>query len=278
MGATRDAQSVQLFGSLNQRRSKLQPIKLLDLHVHLKGGLTLDQALEKSRSDGILYGISANCGKGFSIVDDLGAHDFCASLKDQPVFIGMQAEGREWTTMFSCHTAAEFDYVFTDAMTWTDDHGSRKRLWIPQEIGIISDVEGFMEILVERTVTILESEPIDIFANPTYLPEVIASNYDLLWSEVRMVKIIDTAVRHGVAIELNDRYHLPNKRFVLLAKEAGCKFTLGSNNTSIKDLGCSEYGLKMIDECNLSGENFFVPGASGTKAVVRKPSAFSRAY
>ena len=38
---------------------------MVDYHVHLKEGLTLEQALAKSRRDGIEYGIAVNCGKGF---------------------------------------------------------------------------------------------------------------------------------------------------------------------------------------------------------------------
>jgi len=38
---------------------------VVDYHVHLKMGLTLEQALAKSRRDGIGYGIAVNCGKGF---------------------------------------------------------------------------------------------------------------------------------------------------------------------------------------------------------------------
>jgi hypothetical protein len=97
----------------------------------LSVGLTLEQALEKSRRDGIKYGIAVNCGKGFPVQDDEAALGFCSSMKGQPIFVGMQAEGREWTSMFSLAAAAQFDYIFTDAMTWTDEDGRRKRLWIP---------------------------------------------------------------------------------------------------------------------------------------------------
>ena len=74
---------------------------MVDFHVHLKGGLTLEQALEKSRRDGIQYGIAVNCGKGFPVEDDEGARRFFESMTGQPVFVAMQAEGREWTQMFS---------------------------------------------------------------------------------------------------------------------------------------------------------------------------------
>ena len=145
---------------------------MVDYHVHLKEGLTLEQALEKSRRDGIDYGIAVNCGKGFPIENDDGARAFFESMKGQPVFIAMQAEGREWMQMFTRRAVALFDYIFTDSMTWTDNHGKRMRLWIPEEVGTIADPQEFMDTLVDRAVGILEREPIDIYANPTFLPDV----------------------------------------------------------------------------------------------------------
>jgi len=43
----------------------------MDYHVHLKMGLTLEQALAKSRRDGIGTD-RVNCGKGFPIESDAG--------------------------------------------------------------------------------------------------------------------------------------------------------------------------------------------------------------
>ncbi|MCX6637972.1 MAG: DUF1080 domain-containing protein, partial [Acidobacteria bacterium] len=118
-------------------------IPMVDYHVHLKTGLTIEQALAKSRRDGIQCGIAANCGKGNPVQTNEGARRFLDSLKGQPVFIAMQAEGREWTQMFSRETAALFDYVFTDSMTWTDNRGKRMRLWMPNEVGTIADPQEF---------------------------------------------------------------------------------------------------------------------------------------
>jgi hypothetical protein len=245
-------------------------IPMVDFHVHLKEGLTLQQALAKSRLDGIFYGIAVNCGKGFPIQDDAGVRAFYESMKDQPVFIGMQAEGREWTGMFSRSVAALFDYVFTDSMTWTDESGKRMRTWIPEEVGAIADPQAFMETLVTRAVGILENEPIDIYVNPTFLPDVIARDYDRLWTGERMKKVIGAAARNRVAIEINDRYRLPSPAFVRLAKEAGCKFTFGTNNTGPGDLGRCEYGLRLVEECRLDWRDFFIPGTWWPKAIERK--------
>ncbi len=245
-------------------------IPMVDYHVHLKTGLTIEQALAKSRCDGIGYGIAVNCGKGHAVETDEGARRFLESMKGQPVFIAMQAEGREWTQMFSRGTAALFDYVFTDSMTWTDNRGRRMRLWMPDEVGTIADPQEFMETLVDRAVGILEREPVDIYVNPTFLPAQIAKDYDRLWTEERMKKVIAAAAKSGVAIEINNRYRLPSVAFLRMAKSAGCKFSFGTNNTGANDLKRCEYGLQMVDECKLGWQDFFAPGAWGPKAVERK--------
>ena len=83
-------------------------------------------------------------------------------------------------------------------MTWTDNHGRRMRLWIPEEVGRDSPMRRSSWILlVDRTVGILEHEPIDIYANPTFLPDVIAKDYDKLWTEERMKKVVDRGGKQG---------------------------------------------------------------------------------
>jgi hypothetical protein len=248
-------------------------LPLVDYHVHLKGGLTLEQALARSRRDGIQYGIAVNCGLGFPVQDDASAREFANGLEGMPVFAGMQAEGREWTRMFSQAAVSLFDYVLTDSMTWTDSRGRRRRLWIPEEVGSIADSGEFMDTLVARTVEILEREPVDIYANPAFLPEALGPEREKLWTPDRTRRVVEAAARHGVAIEINSRYRLPGKDFLRMAKEAGCKFTFGSNNAGAGDLGRSEYGLRMVEELKLGWQDFFVPGAWGPKAVERKAGA-----
>jgi hypothetical protein len=234
-------------------------IPMADLHVHLKLGLTLEQAVAKSLKDGIQYGIAVNCGKGFTVETDAGARAFFDSLKGAPVFRAMQAEGREWVTMFSKETVRQFDYVFTDSMTWTDNHGKRMRTWIPAEVGTIADPQEFMDTLVDRAVGILETEHVNIYVNPTFLPDQIAKDYEALWTEKRRKRVIDAAVKNHVAIEINNRYKLPSQSFIKMAKSAGAKFTFGTNNTAAQDLGRCEYGLQMIEECKLDAKDFWTP-------------------
>lgn len=238
---------------------------LVDFHTHLKGGLTLEGVRQHMFKSGINHGIAVNCGVGFPITNDAGADVFLKSMAGQPFFVGMQAEGREWVKLFSPATVARFDYVFTDSMTIFDHRGKRSRLWINEEVEI-PDPQAFMEHLVATIETIMAEEPIDIYVNPTFLPDVIAKDYDALWTPERMRRVVAAARKGGVAIEINSRYRLPGVAFIRLAKAAGLKFSLGINNTDA-NLGRSEYALEMIQQCGLRYQDFWMPKPDGQKPI-----------
>ncbi len=231
---------------------------LIDYHIHLKGDMTYETAVEKSEKSGIKYGVAVNCGVGFPVNDDAGALAFLDSMKDSPFYLGMQAEGREWVTTFSKDVIDKFDYVFTDAMTYTDDNGKRVRLWIPEEAKI-SEEQKFMDDLVDRIVKIINTEPIDIYVNPTFLPEVIADKYDELWTEERMDKVIKAAKKNKVAIEINNRYKIPSETFIKRARDQGVKFAFGTNNTD-SNTGDLDYCREMIAKCLLIEDDMWKIG------------------
>ena len=239
-----------------------------DLHAHLKGGLTIDDVLAMSRRNGVRYGIAPNCGVGFPITTDQGIHDFLEQMKGRPIYLGMQAEGREWVTMFSREAIAKFDYVFTDAMTFTDNNGRRTRIWIAEEV-TIGDKQAWMDMYVEKIVGVMK-EPIDIYVNATYLPKALTEEYDQLWTESRMRKVIEAAVKHDVAIEINAKMRIPNAAFIRMAKQAGVKFTFGTNNGGKDDIGNYDYCVQMIKECGITPQDVFLPKPDGQKAIQRK--------
>jgi Domain of Unknown Function (DUF1080) len=253
-------------------RMQAENYPVVDYHVHLKGGLTLEEALRDSRRLGIQYGIAINCGLGFPVTNDAAAEEFLRSMVGQPVFVAMQGEGREWVKLFAGETVAKFDYVFTDAMTFTDDAGKRLRIWLPEEVGEIKDSERFMEMYVDRILGVLQREPIDIYANPTFLPEVIAADYNRLWTPGRMQRVIEAAKASGVAIEINNRYRVPSAAFIKAAKKAGLRFSFGTNNAD-KNLGRLEYCLEMVKECGLTWQDIFFPKPGGEKPVQKRGMA-----
>jgi len=236
---------------------KASGYKIVDYHAHLKGGLTMEELLEHSNKTGIDYGVAFNAGVGFPITNDSTLLANYNQYKDYPVLMAMQAEGREWVRMFSKENISTFDYVFTDAMTWTDTKGRRMRLWMPEEV-FVDDKDDFMDQLVSKIVGVMSNEPIDLYVNSTFLPDILQTEYDALWTNDRMDKVINAAVTNGIAIEINARYKIPSATFIKRAKAAGVKFSMGTNNTG-KELGTLDYAIEMIDACGLEPTDFFKP-------------------
>jgi hypothetical protein len=245
-----------------------QEFPLIDFHCHLKGGLTMDQACQHARDIAINYGVAANCGLKFPVTNDSTLYAYLDGISKEPVFKAMQCEGREWVTLFSPAAVARFDYIFTDAMTWSDLKGRRMRLWIPEET-FVDNEQKFMDMLVGKIEAIVSGEPVDIHVNPTFLPPKLAKDYDRLWTTERMDRVIKALKSNDVALEINARFKLPSIAFIKRAKAAGVKFTLGTNNGSNNDLGRLEYCLKAIKEAGLTAGDMFLPRPADDKKVMK---------
>ncbi len=241
---------------------------IVDYHVHLKGGLTIEEAVAVSARRGVQFGIAENCGVGFATTHDEALKPFLQKLESRPVYAAMQAEGREWVGLFSEPMIAKFDYVFTDSMTFTDHRGKRTRLWMPNEVQV-DDEQAFMEMLVGKIETIFSEEPVDIYVNPTFLPARIAEKYDVLWTEDRMDRVVAVLAENGVAMEINARYRLPSEAFIRKAKAAGVKFAFGTNNGG-KDLGQLAYSRMIARRYGLTKADIFTPKPEGQKPIQRK--------
>ena len=234
---------------------------LMDLHVHLKEGLTLEQALAHARAYGYTYGVAVNCGLDMTLPNQQALDQFLKT-QERPAqaYMAMQAEGREWLNLFSKESIKQFDYVFTDAMTWTNDDGKRMRLWIENETEV-GEPQHFMDMLVDRIEKILNNEPINIYVNPTYIPDQIAARYDELWTPERMDRVIAALVKNRIALEINDRRRIPSPAFIKRAKAAGVKFTFGTNNGGPSDLGHLQYCLDMVKDCGLEPGDMWIPSS-----------------
>jgi Domain of Unknown Function (DUF1080) len=232
-------------------------VPMVDYHVFLRDGMTLEDALRKSRSDGIQYGITATAS---SVKTDADAHRWLGSLANRPVFFALSAADRNWTRSISQRTAQQFDYVLAD-------------IRMPQEGDAAQDRQRFMDALVDHTVERLNAEPIDLYACPTCLPKPMKADADQLWTEQRTGKLIDALVKNQVAVEINSREKLPSRTFIERAKQAGCKFGFGTGNQSGAELKRCEYGLSMVEACKLDWHNFYAPGAWWPKAADRRWTA-----
>jgi histidinol phosphatase-like PHP family hydrolase len=244
-------------------------IPMVDYHVHLDEVVTLEKALELSKQRGVKFGIVEHAGTKENKYPGLLSNDedllrYMAKLEGKPVYKGIQAEGLDWMTCFSKEIAARLDYVLSDALTFPEKNGQRVELWRPWVK--IDDQQDFMERYTDFNVAVMAREPIDILANPTFLPACLEGEFDALWTRGRMKRVIDAAVKYKVAIELNTAYHLPRRPFLRMAKEAGVKFSFGSNIHGL-DVGNLDYAIQVIKELELRRDDIFAPAAPGKKPI-----------
>ena len=69
-----------VFISAGCRQNAEFPIT--DLHVHLKGNFTIEDAVRKSEAENIQYGIAVNCGLGFPVQTDSQIDSFLLIMND----------------------------------------------------------------------------------------------------------------------------------------------------------------------------------------------------
>jgi histidinol phosphatase-like PHP family hydrolase len=256
----------------NQKTIATLDFPLVDYHVHLDQVVTLEKALELSRQRGVKFGVVEHAGTKENKYPGLLSSDddlrwYMAMLEGKPVYKGIQAEGTDWMTCFSKAVVAQLDYVLSDALTFPEKDGRRVELWRP---GVsIGDPQDFMERYTDFHIRVMAQEPIDILANPTFLPEAIAAQADALWTPQRMKRIIDAAADYGVAIEINSRYRLPSLPFLQMAKKARVKFSFGSNIHGL-DVGRLDYCIEVAKSLGLTRKDIFTPAPQGRKAVERR--------
>lgn len=250
-------------------------LPLVDFHVHLDHS-TIDKVLELSAQRGVKFGIVEHAGTKQNKYPVVLSNDeellrYLAMLDGKPVYKGVQAEWTDWMGCFSREALGKLDYVLTDTMTFPGKDGQRAKLW---EKGVeervdMSDKQKFMDRYVDWHVEIIATEPIDILANVSWLPRAMADDYDALWTEARMQKVLDAARKHRVAIEISSSYKLPRLPFLKMAKAGGLKFCFGSNGRYPK-MGLLDYSVEMAGALGLEPGDLFMPAPPGERAVQRR--------
>ncbi len=282
LGASATAAAAGLARSRAQEQEQQQPsppadlgFPLVDLHAHLDGS-SIDPVVRLAQGRGVKLGIVEHAGtkaNKYPVVlsndDELSA--YLNRLEGKGVYRGVQAEWTDWMTCFSPAALARLDYVLTDAMTFPGRDGGRVKLWEKDAEARVDmrDQEVFMDRFVDWHVEIMATEPFDILANASWLPDALLPAYDSLWTERRIARVLDAALKYGVAIEISSSYKLPHLAFLKQARSAGVKFSFGSNGRYPK-MAQLDYSIAMARALHLSAADMFVPGKEGEKAVQRR--------
>lgn len=228
---------------------------LIDYHVHLTEQFTIETAVKLSQELNVKFGIVDHPGPQTGIQTDDDLLRYVEKLRKYPVYVGLQPMHRNWANGFSQKALDQLDFVLMDADTVPLGGNAYLEIW--RHNNYIADVEAFMQLYLDHVENILKYEPIDIFARPTYLPVNFGRYYDALWTTERVERIIQLAKERDIAFEISTPMHVPKKEIILAAKNAGLKFTFGTNARNF-DAGKLHYGLKMVEECDLCQANMLI--------------------
>ncbi|MCW5980839.1 MAG: hypothetical protein KIT09_22350 [Bryobacteraceae bacterium] len=252
--------------------SAASSLPLVDYHVHLNPSFTLDDAVALSAQRGVKFGIAEHAGtkeNKYRVIlsDDRELEQWMARLEGKPVYKGIQAEWLDWMSCFSKETVARLDFVLSDAMTIPGPNGERLMMWLRGfDPG---DPQEFMDRYVAWNVKVIETEPLDIFAHPTWLPAPLDRNYDALWTPERMKPIVAALKRTGTAVEIDSAYDIPRMPFLEMAKDAGLKFSFGSNSGA-GPANAMDFCLDTARNLKLAKKDFFVPAPRARKPIMRR--------
>jgi histidinol phosphatase-like PHP family hydrolase len=237
-----------------------------DYHVHLSPTLSIEEAIALGQQRQVQIGIVEHPGPGFPINTDADLKQYIDGLRRYRVRIGLQPVYEGWSKSFSKSLLDQLDYILMDALTLPRPEGGWQAIW--QIDTMVDDEEEFMTRYMRFIEQVLTTEPIDIFAWPTFLPVPIARQYKELWTPQRVQRIISLCGDRAqgprdrkIAIEINEVAHVPDESFILQAKRAGLKFTFGTDARN-QNAAHFYYCYRMAQTCRLTEADMFVPGRS----------------
>lgn len=234
---------------------KIMSFPLIDYHVHLTEQFTIEMAVKLSGELNVKFGILEHPGPHTGIQTDADLIRYIENLRKYPVYVGLQPMYRNWSDGFSKNILNQLDFILMDADTVPLGNNTYLEIW--RHNNYIADIPTFMKLYMDHIENILKYEPISIFARPTYLPVNFGRYYDVLWTNERVQRIIRLAKERDIAFEISTPMHVPKKEIIIEAKNAGLKFTFGTNARNF-DAGKLHYGLRMVEECGLGSEDMLI--------------------
>jgi hypothetical protein len=212
----------------------------------------LEPALAAARAGGLFVGVTAPAGKGRAVKTDADVAAFVKRYDGKPLFLGLRMNG-DGPGAITKSALATVDYVVLDG----------EALATGVKGPAIDDAQAYADALVDATVSAIATLPVDVHAAPTSLPATLATRSDTAWSEARVQKLIDAAVAHRVAFEINGRLRLPDEAFVRRAKAAGAKFTLGECAVGTP---AGAWCFDLVEKSGLGWRDMYEPGHEPTRA------------
>lgn len=245
-------------------------MSLLDCHTHTAewsdGHQSIEEVMDKAQAERVRVGLADHAG----LAEYLNSNDrllaYADFLSQYPVARGLEMDlGRSFK--ISPETRAKFDYVIGSV------HGLQVgpfRLEFQPFVRFLQGQNpgydplthvGDMEVFFKAHLALLKSEyeaqKYDILGHCTLLPPMAAKELEQVvpvWWEEGLIELL---LRHGVAMEISNRWKTPYDRLMERAVKAGVRFSIGSDGHDPKKTCVLDYPKTMISKFELAPDRLF---------------------
>jgi histidinol phosphatase-like PHP family hydrolase len=241
-----------------------------DLHCHTTmsdGHLSLERVVEVAERRGVQVGIADHVSTRNAemfIASARELRDYFGALDGAPVF---RSGEFCWCDTLWRELPDElmdrFDYrIGSNHGFWLPDGSVGSPWWevLPKPWSLQPD--ALMEILARNVCDMVRAMPIHIAAHSTLIPPALREldpAPEAWWTEAREDRYVDALRESGVALEISNRYRLPHDRLLVKARQAGVRFSLGSDGHSERQVAALDWAAETARRVGVTDAELFVP-------------------
>lgn len=259
-----------MSGDPSAEESSHKALGRYDLHVHTSmsdGDLSLEEVVAVAAQRRVVVGIadhiSSRNTRRFVATEQQLRH-YLEAVSAAPVFLAGEFC---WCDRFGEDLPSELldrlDYRIGSNHGFGLPDGTWASPWwteLPEHWG--GRAEGVMDAMVANLCDLVTSMPVQIVAHSTLTPAALLDlepDIHAWWTDDREDRFVEALRRSGVALEISNRYELPHDRLLRKGKQAGIRFSLGSDGHSAEQVAELAWAVETSHRIGITEADLFHP-------------------
>lgn len=247
-----------------------------DLHAHTTmsdGEVELARVVEIARERGVEIGIADHVStrnlRRF-VATEAAVRGYLDALTPQRVFrSGEFCWCDDLWRRLPAEVMERFDYrIGSNHGFWLPDGSIASPWWETLPAPWDERPDELMELLVRNLCDMVRTMPIQIAAHSTLMPPALLAlepDVTAWWTERREDRYVEALAASGVALEISNRYRLPHDRLLVKAREAGVRFSLGSDGHTEAQIARLDWAVATATRVGVGAREMFVPEPAATR-------------
>lgn len=245
-------------------------MQLIDLHTHTNmsdADIPLEDLIEVEREQGLILGVSDHffCNGIYTLRD---VNLYLDILSRYSVYRGAEVN-MEHRFNLPEEMDDRLDYVIASVHSMPDGRGGFVPLnqYFSNRSGhadhydknYSSDMNRYyLAYIIQMIEKTFSTQRVDILGHATVLPcydELYGTSFVEQWEDA----VINLCKKYEVALEISGLWRAPRREMILKAKQAGLRFSMGSDCHRRLQIGDLAYPETIAEELGLTESDFFKP-------------------